>query len=82
MKSDEIIYHFAQANPDGSDASISDLLRRVADTIDERKGAIVDDVVMDLAKVEGEQANLSVYYRYSTNIEHLLPRWFANMLPI
>jgi hypothetical protein len=69
MKSTEKIYSFGQSNPEGSNAGIAALLRRVADSIDKRKDAIVEDVVLDLAKVDGEEPNISVYYKYPDSVK-------------
>jgi hypothetical protein len=61
------VYHFSQANPKGSERDIAKLLRRVAATIDEHKGSIIHDVVLNLAKNDEEEPSISVYYSYLIN---------------
>lgn len=59
------VQHFAQANPRGpsGQGDLPALLRRVADTIEEIDGALVQDLVLhnDINE-HGDWLSLSVYY--------------------
>jgi hypothetical protein len=63
------IYHFSQSSPKGENEGVSGLLRRVASLIDDRKGAIVRDVVLNMAKKHPDDPNVSVYYTYPDDVE-------------
>ncbi len=58
------IRHFSQANPAGDDqASVSALLRRVADTLDEFSGIEVQHLVMETEiTAEGPWPSITVYF--------------------
>jgi len=64
MNPDKKTYHFAQANPKGSENTAPALLRRVAKTLDNLKGAVVKDMVLNEAKADADKMNLAVYYTY------------------
>ena len=68
MKADETIYHFAQASPENSDESITDLLRRVADSIDKLQGARINSLMLQHEE-DGTNPHILVLYSYPNHIK-------------